>query len=89
MPRPKRAPAYSLHKPSGQARVILDGRHVYLGPHDSPQSREKYARLLAERTRPGATPRAMPAMKVPQSDSPICPSTNCSCVTWSSQRPIT
>jgi hypothetical protein len=29
MPRPRRrVPAYTLHKPSGQARVILDGCHV-------------------------------------------------------------
>jgi hypothetical protein len=49
MPRSARVPSYCLHKPSGQARVILDGRHVYLGPHGSPQSRESYARLIAER----------------------------------------
>ncbi len=47
---PKRnghVPAYRLHKPSGQARVIIDGKHVYLGGYGSPESREKYARLLA------------------------------------------
>jgi hypothetical protein len=47
---PKRnghVPAYRLHKPSGQARVIIDGKHVYLGEYGSPESREKYARLLA------------------------------------------
>ena len=48
---PKRnghVPAYRLHKPSGQARVIIDGKHVYLGVYGSPESREKYARLLAQ-----------------------------------------
>jgi hypothetical protein len=49
MPRAARVPAYCLHKPSGQARVILDGRHVYLGLYGSPQSREKYSRLISER----------------------------------------
>ena len=41
-------PSYRLHKPSGQARVIINGRHVYLGPYGSEESREKYARLVAE-----------------------------------------
>jgi integrase len=50
MPRHSgRVPAYGLHKPTGQARVVLDGsKHVYLGPHGSPESYEKYARLIAE-----------------------------------------
>jgi len=32
MPPSQRVPAYRLHKPSGQARVIVDGKHVYLVP---------------------------------------------------------
>jgi len=44
-----RVPAYGLHRPTGQARVIIDGRHVYLGKHGSPESWEKYHRLIAER----------------------------------------
>ena len=44
-----RVPAYRLHKPSGQARVIIDGQHIHLGRYGSPESREKYARLIAER----------------------------------------
>jgi hypothetical protein len=28
-----RAPSYRLHKPSGQARVIIDGEHKYLLPN--------------------------------------------------------
>ena len=47
-------PGYRLHKPSGQARVIINGRHVYLGPYDSPESRKKYQEIvrkhLVERT---------------------------------------
>jgi integrase len=56
MPRPQRVPSYTLHKPTGQARVILGGRHLYLGPFGSPASREKYAQLIAEHYRPGAAP---------------------------------
>ncbi len=48
MPRTKRVPTYTLHKPSGQARVILDGKHRYLGPYGSEESRQAYARLIAE-----------------------------------------
>jgi len=54
MPRQKvHIPAYRLHKPSGQARLIIDGRRVYLGRDGSPESREKYARLVAELASPG------------------------------------
>ena len=35
MPR-KSVPSYRLHKPSGQARTIIDGRHIYLGKFNSP-----------------------------------------------------
>ena len=41
-------PAYRLHKPSGQARVIINREHIYLGKFGSPESREQYARLIAE-----------------------------------------
>jgi integrase len=41
-------PAYRLHKPSGQARVIINHEHIYLGKFGSPESREKYGRLIAE-----------------------------------------
>jgi hypothetical protein len=46
--KPKRVPSYRLHKPSGQARVIINGEHLYLGIYGSPESQEKYAPLLAE-----------------------------------------
>lgn len=41
-------PSYRRHKPSGQARVIIDGEHIYLGRYGSPESKEEYARLIAE-----------------------------------------
>ncbi|MDX1970639.1 MAG: hypothetical protein SFV23_25945, partial [Planctomycetaceae bacterium] len=47
MSRPKAAvPSYRLHKASGQAVVYLDRREHYLGPYDSPESRQRYAALL-------------------------------------------
>lgn len=47
MPRlKKQLPKYSLHKSSGQAVVRIDGKMHYLGPHGSPESREKYQRLI-------------------------------------------
>ncbi len=53
MARPKNpAPSYLLHKKSGQARVRLNSgsryRDVYLGEYGSPESYEKYRRVVAE-----------------------------------------
>ena len=48
MPRKPTVPTYRLHKSSGQARVIVKGKHRYLGLYGSPQSHEAYARLIAE-----------------------------------------
>ena len=46
MPR-KSVPSYRLHKASGQARAIVNGKHIYLGKFNSPESRKNYALLLA------------------------------------------
>jgi len=40
--RSPRIPSYRQHKPSGQAVVTIDGRDVYLGPHGSNESHERY-----------------------------------------------
>ena len=49
MPRkPGHVPAYRLHKASGQARVIVAGDHIYLGPYGSQKSQEEYARIVAK-----------------------------------------
>jgi hypothetical protein len=48
MPRSGNIPACRPHKPSGQARVIIAGKHIYLGAFGSPESREKYARLITQ-----------------------------------------
>lgn len=41
-------PAYLLHAPSGQARMIWNGKTHYLGRHGSPGSHELYQRYIAE-----------------------------------------
>lgn len=40
------APAYRLHKATGQAVVTVAGRQVYLGKFDTEASRQEYARLI-------------------------------------------
>jgi len=41
-------PRYRLHKARGCAVCTIDGRNYYLGPYQSPESLEAYARLLGE-----------------------------------------
>lgn len=48
MPRKNVIPTYRHHKPSGQAVVTINRRDVYLGPWQSPESRQRYAAALAE-----------------------------------------
>ena len=43
-----RLPSYRLHKPTGLAVVTIAGRDVYLGRHDTTESRAEYDRLIAE-----------------------------------------
>jgi integrase len=45
---PRKNPSYRHHRASGQAFVELGGRRIYLGKHGTPESWEKYHRLLAE-----------------------------------------
>jgi integrase len=74
MPRKKNpVPSYQLHKPTGQAFVrIPDGaggrKYVYLGKHDTDESRAEYERVLAElRTgNPNAGGRVNPSICVAQ-----------------------
>jgi integrase len=48
MPRTHRPPSYRLHKARKLAVVTIDGKNHYLGAFGSPESHEKYARLIAE-----------------------------------------
>ncbi len=58
-------PVYGLHKARGQARVILDGRHIYLGRYGSPESHDKYDRLIAEYLAAGRDLTRMPSLEHP------------------------
>jgi hypothetical protein len=44
---PKRVPKYSHHKPTGLARVRINGKSFDLGPEDSEQSRQRHDALIA------------------------------------------
>ena len=49
MPRREcKPPTYGLHRATGQARVVINGKSHYLGRYGSPESRVNYARLVAE-----------------------------------------
>ncbi len=48
MSRAPKVPSYSLHKPSGLAVVKIKGRSFYLGKFGSDESREAYARIIAD-----------------------------------------
>src|SRR5438552_715957 len=44
----RKVPSYRLHKSSGRAVVTLSGRDCFLGRYGTPESRQKYDRLIAE-----------------------------------------
>jgi integrase len=46
LPRPRKPPSYLHHKPTGQARVRINGRDYYLGAYGSPESQEAYREFL-------------------------------------------
>ncbi|OAI40312.1 hypothetical protein AYO40_04895 [Planctomycetaceae bacterium SCGC AG-212-D15] len=61
MSRKPCVPSYRLHKASGQAVVVLNGKSVYLGRFDSAESKQKYERTVEEwlanhRLLPGPAP---------------------------------
>ncbi len=59
MIRSSKPPKYRLHKVRNLAVVRIDGRDYYLGRYDSPESWEKYYRLLTERASNSARPDAL------------------------------
>jgi hypothetical protein len=64
--RPKKAdPKYRYHV-SGQAVVTLDGKDFYLGKHDTPESRSRYHKLLAEYQQNGLKAPDQPQRQVNQ-----------------------
>ena len=79
-------PKYRHYKPKDLAVVRIDGRDYYLGKFGSPESHEKYHRLLAEwRARGKLTPPAAKdaepiggaltvaaAVHIPETDAAVC-----------------
>lgn len=59
-PRPSKIPSYCRHRASGQAYVTIGGREHYLGVYGSPESHQKYSRLIAESFPNGNGHRALP-----------------------------
>ena len=57
MPR-RSTPKYRQYKPKNLGMVVIDGKAHYLGRYDSPESWQKYHRLLAEAQACVATPDA-------------------------------
>src|SRR5687768_3394922 len=56
MPRPKSSlPSYCLNKNTGRAYTTIQGRQFGLGPHGSPESRERFDRLVSEYLARGRT----------------------------------
>ena len=47
-PRLPHLPKYRHYKPKDLGVVRIDGRDYYLGRYNSPESREKYNRVIAE-----------------------------------------
>jgi integrase len=48
-------PQYCHHKPSGRAYVRINGKCVYLGVFNSPESRDRYAELIGKLSREGGS----------------------------------
>jgi integrase len=48
VPRKPSVPSYRLHRASGQAVVVLDGKSVYLGKWDTPSSHAAYRQAISE-----------------------------------------
>jgi hypothetical protein len=72
MPAENPLPKYRHYKPQNLAVVRIDGHDHYLGRHDSPESWEKYLRLLAEHAVKGSiTPPAKPGDKTGSDDLTI------------------
>src|SRR4051794_20733357 len=66
MPSPSaRLPKYRHYLPKNLAVVRIDGRDVYLGRYDSPESHEKYRRTVAEWLTTGRAKAPVPAGQSP------------------------
>ena len=41
-------PQYSLHRATGQTVARLNGKDLYLGKHNTPESKARYRQLIAQ-----------------------------------------
>lgn len=48
MPKKTKQPKYTLHKASGNAIVRINGKQIYLGKYDSPESFDAYDRAILQ-----------------------------------------
>ena len=48
MGQKSRVPELRIHKATGQAYVLVEGRRIYLGRHDRRETQERYRRSVAE-----------------------------------------
>ena len=62
----RKVPSYCKHSATGQAYVTIDGREKYLGKYGTPESREKYARIIAEKYQ---GPRQVSGVAVPKNNA--------------------
>ncbi|MCA8992126.1 MAG: hypothetical protein KDA69_15115 [Planctomycetaceae bacterium] len=44
----RRVPKYALHKGTGQARVRIEGKDIWLGKYGTPESMERYAKAVSD-----------------------------------------
>ena len=58
-----RVPSYRYHKATGQAIVVIRRRFYYLGRFGSPESREKYERVIGEYLASGRVQPQAPSAK--------------------------
>lgn len=62
----RKRPSYLHHKAQGTAKTIVDGRTIYLGKLGSPESRDRYDRIIEvwELRRSGLPPGTVPVLKL-------------------------
>jgi len=48
MSRKRQLPGYLLHKASGQARVVINGKDIWLGKYGTPESHDRYDEEIAK-----------------------------------------
>ncbi len=73
MSKQKSVPSYRYHKARDCAVVTINGRNFYLGPFNTPASKEKYARLIAEFAVTGnATPQPRSTQRPPLTITELC-----------------